>query len=58
MPLILIEVFATGSPEQIKRRHEARAQIIEGIRAHMGDNLVENDGSVWVLLPETSFGML
>ena len=58
IPPILIEVFATGTPEQIARRHEARQQIIDGIRTHMGNTIVENDGSVWLLLPETSFGHL
>ena len=57
MPLILIEVFTTGTEEQINRRSDAKDQIIEGIRSYFGDNVV-GQGSVWVLLPQTSFGIL
>lgn len=56
IPPILIEIFATGTPEQIARRHEARDKIVEGIRSHLGQEM--KGVSVWILLPETSFGTL
>ncbi len=57
IPPILIEIFATGAEEQINRRAEAKDQIIEGIRAYLGED-VAKQGSVWLLLPPTSFGLL
>ena len=57
MPPIMIEVFVTGTEEQMNRRDDANNQIIEGIISCLGNNVV-GQGSVWVLLPPTSFGLL
>lgn len=57
MPPLYIMVFATGSAQQLARRDEARRLIVNGINELLGQQVVDM-GSVWLLLPETSFGKL